>query len=150
MKEYFKYGNGYINVNDECVFLTNSGNWSETHKLSEKSSKSKFITNKIFLNYLFIIILLGVGFYDVLKDFRNKSFPFGIVLIALGFLTFFKRAKGIRYKIPLAKIIKITITANMATIVFFNENNFEDLSEITKIESKGLEVLERIKLRFNI
>ena len=38
MKEYFKYANGYININDENLFLTHSGNWSETSTLVEKLS----------------------------------------------------------------------------------------------------------------
>ena len=150
MKEYFKYANGFININDENLFLTNSGNWSETHKLNEKSSKSKFKTKKMYLNYLFVVVLLGFGAYDVLKDIKNKSFPFGIVLIALGVLAFFKRDKGNRYKIPLSKVIKITIYRNMAKILFLNENDFEDLVEIANIELKGLGVLERIKEQFNI
>ncbi|MEI7509754.1 MAG: hypothetical protein WCJ62_09865 [Flavobacterium sp.] len=117
--------------------------------MKEKSSV-KLITNKIFLNYLFISVLLGIGAYDVLKDFRNKSFPFGIVLIALGIVAFLKRDKGNSFKIPLVKIIKITIAENRATIVFFNKNDVEDLLEITTIESKGLGVLERIKQQLNI
>ena len=40
MKEYFKYANGFVNLNDENLFLTNSGNWSETSDLLEKSPKS--------------------------------------------------------------------------------------------------------------
>lgn len=149
MKEYFKHAKGFLNINDEYIFLTISGNWSETHKLKEKSTV-KLITNKIFLNYLFISVLLGIGAYDVLKDFRNKSFPFGIVLIALGILAFLKRDKGNSFKVPLVKIIKITIAENSATIVFYNKNDVEDLVEITTIESKGLGVLERITQQLNI
>ena len=119
MREYFKYADGFINVNKENIFLTNSGNWSETHELNEKSSKSNFKTNKIYLNYLLVIVLIGIGSYDVLKDFKNKSFPFGIVIIALGVLAFIKREKGKRYKIPLSKINKITISNSVAKIVFF-------------------------------
>jgi len=150
MKEYFKYANGFININDENLFLTNSGNWSETYDLKEKSSKSNFKTNKIYLNYLFVIVLIGLGIYDVLKDAKNKSFPFGIVLIGLGVLAFLKREKGKRYKIPLSKIIKITVSNNATTIIFYDENDLEDIEEITHIETKGLHVFEQIKQQFNL
>jgi hypothetical protein len=150
MKEYFKYANGFININDDNLFLTNSGNWSETYDLKEKSSKSNFKTNKIYLNYLFVIVLIGLGIYDVLKDAKNKSFPFGIVLIGLGVLAFLKREKGKRYKIPLSKIIKITVSNNATTIIFYDENDLEDIEEITHIETKGLHVFEQIKQQFNL
>jgi len=150
MKEYFKYANGYVNIKDEFFFLTNSGNWSEILELKEKSSKSNFKTNKIYLNYFFVIVLITVGIYDVLKDFKNKSFPFGIVLIGLGVLAFLKRQKGNRFKIPFSKIIKINLSGSTISITFFNKNGFEDLVEIVNIESKGYRFLEQIKLQFNI
>ena len=150
MKEYFKYTNGFININDENLFLTNSGNWSETLNLKEKSSKSNFKTNKMYLNYLFVIVLIGIGIYDVLKDFKNKSFPFGIVLIGLGVLAYFKREKGKNYKIPLSKIIKITVSDNAVKIIFYNENDLEDIEEITNIDTKGMKVFEQIKQQFNL
>jgi hypothetical protein len=149
MKEYFKYANGFININDENIYLTYSGNWSETYKLNEKSSKSNFTSNKIYFNYFFVIVLLGIGGYDVLKNVKNQSFPFGIVLIGLGIWAFLKRDKGESFKIPLSKVIKITISLNAATIVFYNENNSEDLVEITTMEPKGAGILEQIKQIYN-
>ncbi len=150
MKEYFKYANGYININDENLFLTHSGNWSETSTLVEKSSKVTIKTNKKYLNYLFILVLIGFGVFDVIKDFKNKTFPFGIVLIALGILAFFKREKGNRYIIPLAKIKTITILNTTAEIIFCNEDELEDCETITAIESKGIIVLEQIKEQFTV
>ncbi len=150
MKEYFKYANGYININDKNLFLTHSGNWSETSTLVEKSSKVNIKTNKKYLNYLFIVVLIGFGVYDLIKDFKNKTFPFGIVLIALGILAFFKREKGNRYTIPLAKIKTITISNTTAEIIFCNEDELEDCETITGIESKGIIVLEQIKEEFTV
>ncbi len=150
MKEYFKYANGYININDENLYLTHSGNWSETNTLVEKSSKVNIKTNKKYLNYLFIVVLIGFGVYDLIKDFKNKTFPFGIVLIALGILAFFKREKGNRYTILLAKIKTITISNTTAEIIFCNEDELEDCETITAIESKGIIVLEQIKEEFTV
>jgi hypothetical protein len=56
MKEYFKYANGFVNINYENLFLTNSGYWSETRELLEKSSKTikkhKYKSLKIYIFFL--------------------------------------------------------------------------------------------------
>lgn len=145
MKEYFKYANGYININDENLFLTQSGNWSETLTLQEKSSKSNFKASAKYLNYLIIVVLIGFGVYDVVKDFKNKTFPFGIVLLFLGFLAYIKREKGMRYKIPVAKIKSITLVHDAAKIKFYTTEGVEDCVEISKIEFKGFTILENLK-----
>ncbi|WP_196889864.1 hypothetical protein [Aureivirga sp. CE67] len=39
MKEWFKYELGYVNIDSENIYLTGSGNWSETKNLEEKTRK---------------------------------------------------------------------------------------------------------------
>lgn len=144
MKEYFKYANGFINVNDENVFLTNSGNWSETHQLLEKSPKSikqnNFKGFKIYM-YLFILACLIIL---ILSKSKTGSIPFGIILLGLGAFAYIKRETGKRYKIPISKIKTIEISDNSAKIIFLNENNTDDFEEITHIEAKGLMILEEM------
>lgn len=144
MKEYFKYANGFVNINDENLFLTNSGNWSETHELLEKSSKS--IRQNNFKGFRIYIFLFAVACLIVLILSKSKSgsIPFGVILLGLGVFSYMKRETGKRYKIPISKIISITIVENTAKIIFFNENNIEDFEEINGIESKGLDVLEEL------
>jgi hypothetical protein len=144
MKEYFKYANGFVNINDENLFLTNSGNWSETHELLEKSSKS--IRQNNFKGFRIYIFLFAVACLIVLILSKSKSgsIPFGIILLGLGVFSYMKRETGKRYKIPISKIINITIVENAAKIIFFNENNIEDFEEINGLESKGLGVLEEL------
>lgn len=142
MKEYFKYANGFVNINDDNLFLTNSGNWSETHELLEKSPKSirqnNFKGFKIYI-YLFVIACLILL---ILSKSKSGSIPFGIVLLGLGAFAYLKRETGKRYKIPIEKINEIVIIDNTAKIIFNNANDSVDFEEITKIEAKGLVVLE--------
>lgn len=144
MKEYFKYANGYININDENIFLTNSGNWSETNKLMEKSPKSirknQFKGFKIYI-YLFVlacIILL------VLSKSKSGSIPVGIILLGLAVYTYMKRETGKQYKITISKIKEITISENQTKIIFLNEANVEDFEILNNVEGKGIEILEEI------
>lgn len=154
MKEYFKYANGYVNINDENLFLTNSGNWSETHDLMEKSPKSirknNFKANKIYLYYFFVFILIGFGVFDILRDIKNKSFPFGIILLGLAGLAYMKRETGKRYKIPISKIISFDVSNDKVKILFRNANDIDDFEEIFKVETKGLAILEELSRQLKI
>ena len=70
MKEFFKYANGYVNINDENLFLTNSGNWSETKEINEKSAKTirqNNVKGFKFYVFLFIIIVLFFVFLSIVK-----------------------------------------------------------------------------------
>jgi hypothetical protein len=144
MKEYFKYARGFVNINDENLFLTNSGNWSETHELLEKSSKSIKQNNfKGFKIYIFLFVIACLIVLILLKS-KKGSIPFGIILLGLGAFAYMKRETGKRYKIPISKIISITIIENAAKIIFFNENNNEDFEEIYGMDAKGLGVLKEL------
>lgn len=144
MKEYFKYANGFVNINDDNLFLTNSGNWSETHELLEKSPKSikqnNFKAFKIYI-YLFIIACLILF---ILSKSKSGSIPFGIILLGLGAFAYMKRETGKRYKIPISKIKTIEIIGTSAKIIFYNANNVEDFEEIKSIDVKGIVVLEEV------
>lgn len=144
MKEYFKYAKGFVNINDENLFLTNSGNWSETHELLEKSSKSIKQNNfKGFKIYIFLFVVACLIVLILLKS-KKGSIPFGIILLGLGAFAYMKRETGKRYKIPISKIISVTIIENSAKIIFLNENNNEDFEEIYGIDAKGLGVLKEL------
>ena len=145
MKEYFKYANGFVNLNDENLFLTNSGNWSETLDLLEKSPKSirqnNFKGFKIYI-YLFVVACLIIL---ILSKAKSGSIPFGIVLLGLGTFAYLKRETGKRYKIPTSKIININLNENEATIHFYNANGIEDTEKLNNVEAKGLEILSQWK-----
>jgi hypothetical protein len=145
MKEYFKYANGYVNLNDENIFLTNSGNWSETLNLLEKSPKSIRQNNiKSFKIYIYLIIVACLIFL-LLSRARSGSIPFGLILLGLGTYSYFKRETGKRYKIPISKIINISISENEVKISFYNSNGNEDFEILTKVDNKGLDILSHLK-----
>ena len=149
MKEYFKYANGFVNINDENLFLTTTGNWSETINLVEKSAKSikqnNFKLNKMHIYYFLAILLIGFISFDIFKDVKTSTFPFGIILLALAGFAYLKREKGNRYKIPISKIKTIEFNSNSAKIIFLNINNTLDFEEITGVDSKGLIILSKFE-----
>lgn len=144
MKEYFKYDNGYVNINDENLFLTNSGNWSETHDLLEKSPKSIRKNDlKSFKMYSFPFVIICISLFMITKS-ENVFFP--LTFAGLGFAAFFylKRETGKRYKIPISKIISFDVSNDKVKILFRNANDIADFEEIFKVDTKGLAILEEL------
>jgi hypothetical protein len=144
MKEFFKYDNGYVNINDENLFLTNSGNWSEIVKIEEKSTKTirqnNFKGFKIYL-FLFIIFCLFLVFISKSKGF---ILPFGFLVIGFAAFVYMRKETGNKYKIPISKITAIRVLGNEVKISFLNSNNEEDFETIHKVENKGLHVLAQL------
>lgn len=151
MKQYFKYSNGYVNINEENIFMTNSGNWSEIHSLEEKSAKTEKANRRKKLKYdfyIFVMIVCGAfGIYNAINDVINKTIPIFLVGMLLGVYKYFQNEKGKRIKIPLVKIIAIEVTGNNAKIFFYNKSNEKDSEELSKMESKGLQILEQLNLK---
>lgn len=146
MKEYFKYNKGFINIDNENLYLTNSGNWQEARNLEEKSFKTikanNFRKNKI---SLYFYILLGIGVLAVLFQFsKGKSVRLPLVFSGLGFAAYryLIRETGNRYKIPLFKINSISNDNDLVTIHFLDEQGIETSEVISGLDAKGIILLE--------
>lgn len=145
MKDYFKYERGYVNIDDQNLFLTNTGNWSETKELNEKSPRS--IRKNRFKEFKYYFFFLIIGALLLFFFFKSERFPIvGITGLAFAVYMYMKRETGKSYKIPLEKIIRIEIMNSSATIVFHNQANENDSEEISGIEIKGLDILSELKL----
>ncbi len=152
MKYYFKYGSGYVNIDDKNLFLTNSGNWQETRDLEEKSEKTVIQNNsRIAKMQGFVYTVFGTIGIFIWDTLDNKKVSAGIIIILLALaykvLIYFKSDFGKRYKIPLAKIESIE-EYNNETIKFnfLNANNEPDFEIIDKVESNGFKILYDLKL----
>lgn len=149
MKEFFKYNNGYININHETLLMTNSGNWSETLELQEKSPKSirknwfKGMKFYVFFFLLFGGFLLSITF----EEGSKRILPVGLVLLLIIVYKYFSNEIGNTYKIPLEKIKNIEINKNEVRLVFLNLNGVEDFEIIHGVEEKGLVFLSEFRKR---
>lgn len=150
MKEYFKYANGYVNINDENLCLTNSGNWSETHDLLEKSPKSirknDLKSLKIY-SLPFIIVCIGLLMYSKLD---NIFIPFAFSGSCFGAYLYLIRETGKCYKIPISKIISFDVSNDKVKILFRNANGIDDFEEIFKVEPRGLAIFEELSRQLKI
>jgi hypothetical protein len=150
MKHFFKYEYGYINIDHENLFMTNSGNWSETKDLKEKSHQSNseniFRKSKVFGYYLFLGLI--ILFFVYMFSFVNITYGFiiGIAILFYAGYNFMKSEQGNRYKIPLNKICKMEYSHKSLKIYFKNLENKEDFERIENLESKGIKVLNDLGL----
>ena len=152
MKHYFKYDSGYVNINDENLFLTSSGNWQETHDLEEKS-RATIAQNERRINRMksFVYVVFGgagIGIYKILNN-KEASIGITVVLIAMAYyvLQYYKSDFGKRYKIPLGKIEGIERHERQGLkINFRNVNNEPDFEVIENVDPKGFNIMEEIKL----
>jgi len=152
MKYYFKYSSGYINIDAENLFLTNSGNWQETRELEEKSKRTKRQNSlRIARMNLFIYITFGIIAFIIYKSVsRDKPYfnaIFSLPVAAYFVNRYFTTEMGKRYKIPLSKIQSIERYDNDGVkIIFLNDSNEPDFEIIEKVEVKGFKVLLDLRL----
>ncbi|MEC4005073.1 hypothetical protein OX283_010420 [Flavobacterium sp. SUN052] len=146
MKEYFKYNKGFVNIDDENLYLTNSGNWQEARNVQEKSSKTikanNFRKNKI---SFYFYILLGLGILGTIYQFsKGNSVRLPLVFSGLGFAVYryLIRETGNRYKIPLSKIKLVSRENDSVTITFLDEQGSETTEVISGVDEKGIRLLE--------
>ncbi|WP_417366979.1 hypothetical protein [Flavobacterium beibuense] len=150
-KQYFKYGTGYVNIDNENLYLTNSGNWQEARELKEKDSSTK-------INNLTRIKNRNKGFIPVILiafSIFTDSIIMASVMIAIAVLLFFilniyyRRDLGIQYKIPFSKIESVEKYEKGIKISFRNKANENDSENINGIEPRGFEILKQKSLLKN-
>lgn len=150
-KHYFKYDSGYINIDEENLYLTNSGNWQETKELKEKSSKTKKqnSSRQNWNNFFLFAVFTGIGVVVYMMFTRqNKSYKIigGLLVLAVLVYKYFQPEMGNRYKIPLNKIDRIEIWEKGIRIHFKNEANETDKEDINNVDPKGFEILSKLNL----
>ena len=143
MKHYFKYNNGYTNIDQENLYLTNSGNWQEARELIEKG-KSSIKKNNARINYMkgfvytVFAIVIFLLFFMVENNKISITLSAGLILLAYYINNYFKGEFGVRYKIPLAKIDTIEpYESDALKISFKNAENEADSEIVYGVEEKG-------------
>ncbi len=151
MKHFFKYEKGYINIDEKYLYMTKTGNWSETNSLLEKSAKSKSqATIKKIKTYSFYGMLIAFSlllFFNLSNGRGNKIFlPVGIILLVVSAYKYIRSGSGSQYKIPLSRINKMDYSYKSLKIHFKNSDDKEDFERIDSIEENGIQILKSLKL----
>ncbi|AUC74509.1 hypothetical protein [Olleya sp. Bg11-27] len=150
MKEWFKYEFGYVNIDSEYLYLTNTGNWSEISSLNEKAKRIANKNDNKSSRILFFLIVIACFFGFLLY----KNILSGKVSLTLIFLTVFggyklyeymKTEIGWKFKIPIKKITEIKTNDRNIELVFLNGENISDFHKLNRIDEKGIDIINKLK-----
>lgn len=142
MKEWFKYEFGYVNIDSENLFLTNSGNWSETINLDEKTKKINAKNDTKSSSIIgFIIIVFGIFAHLIYRSFISGGVGLTLLLLTIGggykLYQYLKTEIGAKFKIPLEKIIEVNAHGKNVEIKFLDGEGFESNYMLENIDEKG-------------
>lgn len=132
MRHYFRYKGGYVNVDDENIYLTTTGNWQETAGLKEHK-KNSYLPQLRFLPWGIYLVFICMCVYW-------QSYILLIIITAsLGIDNLFGKTNA--YRIPLLKVTSIDRVNNAVILEFCNEAGEpvkEKLKKVSEIEYHAL------------
>lgn len=148
MHKWLKHKYGYLNIDDENIYATKTGNWSEINGLKEKNYKPRQMAN--FRNRLkigaYLIIMVGLFLFVLFSNILsgNISFLLLVGLPTLGYTAFqyIIPEYGSSFVIPKHKITKIRFEESDAYIEFVDANNISTTNRFRKLDQKGMEILK--------
>lgn len=162
-QDWFAYGNGYINIDNDFLYVSRTGVWSEVRSLEEKSANTTFGDNinrvRIMLFMVPAIALLSFVAYLSISSLLNASnlkwdlnsllqyigapilCVFGVIYI----YKYFKKDLGVSYKIPLSKLESIDFKGKDAVcLTFLDSKDKSQQLHLNKVESKGIDILSKM------
>jgi len=151
MREWFKYEFGYVNVEKETLYFTNSGNWTEIVDLEEKGNQIPF-KDKIRKFRIKLYLAISLSVFGLLFFYNLISYKLSLILlILLPISAWFlyqnmKRETGMSFKVPFHKIKRVETDKANLTIIFLNGDNCEDQYDLINLDEKGINFLSQLNL----
>ncbi|MDW3647085.1 MAG: hypothetical protein R8P61_08485 [Bacteroidia bacterium] len=146
MKSWFEYEYGYLNVDAENMYFTNTGNGSELRTLKEMPFGKKVGKKKhpfLFLGSMvfpFCFFLFDMGLTG-----QSITVMACFLLVFYFVYNYLKKDMGISMWIPLERIELIEIKTNFARISYRDPQEQVQSVPLDKIGKDGIEILTRLK-----
>jgi hypothetical protein len=143
MRDWFKYEFGFVNLDEESLYLTNSGNWSDTKGLKEyeKSKKNNLPSKGAIFLALVIIAFIGIIVLNISKGKISILLLVGLPVTAYAVYNYMKSEVGDKYLIPFYKIKGIEVLEESVVIHFMDLNDLESKCELKGVSTEGLKKL---------
>lgn len=147
MKEWFKYEYGFVNIDDENLYLTNSGNWTEVASLKEKTGAASVTS---YVRQFRIIIFTAVVLAAFAFLFFMNLAQLGVSLVLLvglpvaGYFLYryMQSDMSLSFKIPIHKLQGIAIEESTVVLIFTNGAGTTEEKKLVNTEVKGLNILQ--------
>lgn len=151
MKMYFRYDRGYVNVDEENIYLNNTGNWADAKKAGEKSRRTNRKNRwRIFRvrMLIYLLYLLAVLAFMRALDSQVGSLTGLLMILALAVKVYrsFVSETGKRIKIPIRKIQYIEEQEGTFVICFRDADGELETEAVSGAEPHGQHALENLGL----
>ncbi|WP_046745783.1 hypothetical protein [Kordia zhangzhouensis] len=125
-KRYFVLKKGYLNIDDQFFYFSNHGDW-EACKILEETENPRltffYISNHI-INTIYTIISITFLLFLIFGKITNPFEDTFIVLLLMSGIHLLNRRNKIQYfKIPLNKVIHLSIISTVLKLTFRNSKN---------------------------
>jgi len=133
MKTWFKHKYGYVNIDDEYIYFTSSGNWSETSTLTEKSISQA--QNPRLSNFIFYFLGIGTIMFFLLSNSKSIPIIVGFSILAYKAYEYLKSDLGPQYKIKKSNVVSVDHDPNETIVKFLNIEGIEESQSIYNISA---------------
>lgn len=146
MNSWIKYKFGYIVLDKENLYLTNTGNGVELRNLKAKPTnppyKQRISDSK---EFRYILGLIGIFSLFIYHTFSVSLFSFLSIIIGIGVIynvyLYMREGFGPSYRIPKDHIQHIDMDRKYPIIQFVDGLGIEQEMQIIGMEAKGHEIL---------
>lgn len=141
-KKVFKFRNGFVNIDSEAVYFSESGNWQEVNSYTEYSdSKVNFVQNKkaqLLINLVTGASILYNADLDTLQQINFLPLLlWGIICIMIFITSRLLSYTKFNLKIPINKISKIDVDSDKLKIDFLDINLNEQKQTVRGLSAMG-------------
>ncbi len=147
MKQWFKYEYGFVNVDENNLYLTNTGNWSEVKTLEEKSNNRSLNVPK-WKAILFMLVVGVIFLYMFLTNLMSGKISLLLIIgLPVGGYAVHKYIKseiGNSYKIPRSKILSASIENKVVQLTFLDADDKEQTETLINVSESGIKLLEEL------
>jgi hypothetical protein len=147
VKEWFTHEYGFVNIDTENIYFTNTGNWSETKDLEEKGLQEQNSFRQFRMKIIpFILIAVAVFLLIFPIDSGKVKFSLitGLVVLAISARKYLKTEISSKFKLPISKVKSITLNNKTAIIIFQNGKGKQVQETLENLDQKGIDLLEEL------
>ena len=145
MKAWCKHKFGFVNVDDQFIYFSSTGNWSNMKDLGEfneeKNGRSSSAERYKSISYLGVLGILIVWILWMI-GLNSLSYASIIGLAWLCYSAYHYMIPGLtgEFKIPHTNITKVEINTSTAVLTFLDFNDVQNVQKISGLDKKGFKL----------
>ena len=153
MKEWLKHKHGYLNIDENNLYFTKTGNWSEIPDLKEQNSEEfKTADQNSKIKLISFVGVIGSAFLWIfLSGIGNGNFTILQILatIVTAYLVYnyLIPEHGAAFLIPYNKIQKIEFEDDNATVHFLDYDGTNATYRLMTLDLDGIHLINRIEYK---